>query len=200
MIDQPQQERSTNPAYWENLRSQVSACMRCPLGFTRTHAIFGEGPPDARLIFVGEAPGAQEDERGAPFVGRSGKLLTQVLHANGIDRADVFISNIVKCRPPQNRDPSREEIAACSPYLFTQIEAIDPPLVCVLGRHAAATLLGRAVKITAEHGVWLPFQGRHLMIALHPSAALRTPAFRAGFEHDMQVLAERYRAISSGGG
>jgi DNA polymerase len=143
-------------------------------------------------MFIGEAPGAQEDESGLPFVGRSGQLLTRVLESNGIRREDVFISNIVRCRPPGNRDPKPEEIKACAPWLERQIELIDPPLLCVLGRHAAATLLGRPIKIMQEHGQWMEYRGRKLLIALHPSAALRMPKFRASFEEDIRVLAEEY--------
>lgn len=187
-------------ATWDDpldlLRGQVTACMRCPLGAGRNHAVFGEGPRDAKLMFIGEAPGAQEDEAGMPFVGRSGQLLTRILAENGVSRDEVFISNIVRCRPPQNRDPRPEEIQACSPWLEKQIELINPPLLCVLGRHAASTLLKRPVKIMQEHGQWMDFEGRRLLIALHPSAALRMPKFRAGFEHDMQAVAAELRRVA----
>jgi uracil-DNA glycosylase family 4 len=184
------------PDEFGQLRSAVAACQRCPLGATRGHAVFGEGNRHARLMFIGEAPGAQEDESGLPFVGRSGQLLTRVLDTHGIRREDVFISNIVRCRPPANRDPKPDEIKACSPWLEKQIELINPPLLCVLGRHAAATLLQRPVKIMQEHGQWMDFKGRRLLIALHPSAALRMPKFRAGFEHDMAVLAQAFYDVS----
>lgn len=130
---------------------------------------------------------------GLPFVGRSGKVLTRVLGENGIAREEVFISNIVRCRPPGNRDPKPEEIAACRPWLEEQIRLINPPFLCVLGRHAASTLLKRPVKIMQEHGVWMPYDGRELLIAIHPSAAMRMPKFREAFEADIAAVAERLR-------
>lgn len=180
---------------FEALREEVSVCRRCPLGCIRTNAVFGTGNRNADLMFVGEAPGAQEDLAGMPFVGRSGQLLTRVLEGHGISRDDVFISNIVKCRPPENRDPKPLEVQACSPYLFAQIDLINPGIVCALGRHAAATLLERKVKITEEHGKWMKYRDRDFLIALHPSAALRMPRFKEQFEHDMAVLAEKYHKL-----
>lgn len=181
----------------EQLRTQVLACTKCALCAGRNNVVFGDGPADARAILIGEAPGAQEDEVGMPFVGRSGQLLTRVLEENGIRRDQVFISNIVRCRPEGNRDPRPEEIRACRPWLEKQIEIIDPPLVCVLGRYAASTLLGRPVKIMAEHGIWQPFEGRRLLIALHPSAALRMPKFRAAFEEDIRALARELDVLGN---
>lgn len=181
---------------FERLRAQVLSCTRCPLAATRCHAVFGDGPRGAKLMFIGEAPGAQEDEAGLPFVGRSGQLLTRVLASHGISRDEVFISNIVRCRPPGNRDPKPEEIAACRPWLEEQIRLINPLLLCVLGRHAASTLLKRPVKIMQEHGVWMPFDGRELLIALHPSAAMRMPKFREAFEADIATVAARLQQVS----
>ncbi len=180
---------------FDNLRMEVLVCQRCPLGCIRTNAVFGAGNRNADLLFVGEAPGAQEDLVGMPFVGRSGQLLTRTLESHGICRDDVFISNIVKCRPPDNRDPKPAEVQACSPYLFAQIDMIKPVIVCALGRHAAATLLERKVKITEEHGQWMKFHDRDFLIALHPSAALRMPRFKEQFEHDIAVLAERFHKL-----
>jgi len=179
----------------ESIRQAVEVCARCPLSAGRMHAVVGEGNPLANVILIGEAPGASEDEAGKPFIGRSGQLLTRVLEENGISRGDVFITNIVRCRPPGNRDPKPQEITACSPFLTAQIAAINPPLLCVMGRHAASTLLGRPVKIMQEHGLWLSHAGRELLIALHPSAALRMPKFREAFEYDMKVLADRLKAL-----
>lgn len=187
-----------NPAFepFTTLREKIMACQKCPLACTRANAVFGAGDLTAKLFFVGEAPGAEEDLVGMPFVGRSGQLLTRVLESHRISRDDVFISNIVKCRPPDNRDPKPAEVQACSPYLFAQIDMINPAIVCALGRHAAATLLGRKVKITQEHGQWLKYRDRDFLIALHPSAALRMPRFREQFEYDMAVLAERYHQLA----
>lgn len=177
-------------------RQVVAVCTKCRLGFQRANAVFGEGNPSARLMFIGEAPGANEDAVGKPFIGRAGQLLTTALAGHGINRDDVFITNIVKCRPPENRDPMPDEIGACSPYLFRQIELIKPLALCALGRYAAATLLGRPVKITKEHGVWLEYRGVPLVIAMHPSAALRSPQFRKAFDYDMSVVAQRYFGTS----
>lgn len=180
---------------FEIVRQQVISCTRCPLSQTRTHAVFGAGNQNAKLLFIGEAPGAMEDLQGLPFVGRSGQLLTQVLEKNGISRTDVFISNIVKCRPPENRDPRPSEIKACTPFLYAQIEMINPMLICVLGRHAAATLLERPVKITLEHGQWMDYRGRRLLIALHPSAALRSPKYREQFETDIASVSTALNTV-----
>ncbi len=180
---------------FEILRDDIGVCQRCPLGCIRTNAVFGAGNRKADLLFVGEAPGAHEDLQGLPFVGRSGQLLTKVLEGHGISRDDVFISNIVKCRPPDNRDPKPEEVQACSPFLFAQIDLIEPAIVCALGRHAATALLARKVKITEEHGKWMTYRNLPFLIALHPSAALRMPRFRAQFEYDIAVLAERYHQL-----
>ena len=175
------------------LRQQVEICRKCRLGYDRIHAVFGGGSRTARLMFIGEAPGAQEDQAGEPFIGRAGQFLTRTLEMHGITRSEVFVSNIVKCRPPNNRDPMPDEIAACAPYLFEQIDQIKPSMLCALGRFAAAALLGRPVKITQEHGKWLEYRGIPFLIAMHPSAAMRSTAFKLQFEHDIAVLAARYR-------
>lgn len=180
----------------DRLRYQVVTCTRCPLSQSRCNAVFGEGSATAPLMFVGEAPGANEDASGMPFIGRAGQFLDKALNAHGIPRNDVFISNIVKCRPPENRDPLPQEIATCSPYLLEQIRLINPQVICALGRHAAATLLGRPVKIMQEHGQWLRYQDRDFLIVMHPSAAMRSIKFRAEFEKDIEVLAGRYRQVA----
>ncbi len=177
------------------LRQQVEVCRKCRLGYDRIHAVFGGGSRTARLMFIGEAPGAQEDQVGEPFIGRAGQFLTRTLETHGITRSEVFVSNIVKCRPPENRDPFPDEIAACSPYLYEQIDQIRPAMLCALGRFAAAALLGRPVKITQEHGKWLEYRGIPFLIAMHPSAAMRSRAFKMEFEHDIAVLAARYREV-----
>ncbi len=196
--DSPVQEAPQNR--FEIMREHVRVCQRCPLSCTRTNAVFGAGNLNARLLFVGEAPGAQEDLVGLPFVGRSGQLLTKVLEARGISREEIFISNIVKCRPPENRDPKPAEVQACTPYLFSQIDMINPSIVCALGRHAAAALLERKVLITQEHGKWMNYRGRTFMIALHPSAALRMPKFKELFEYDIAILASKYHEMQSQAG
>jgi len=179
----------------ELLRRKVEVCNKCELSCQRANAVFGEGARHAKLMFIGEAPGANEDATGMPFVGRAGQMLTRTLESNGISRDDVFISNVVKCRPPENRDPTPKEIEACSPFLYEQIDLINPAMVCALGRYAAAAVLGRPVKITQEHGIWMEYRERPFMIAMHPSAAMRSIAFREQFERDIALLAERYHSL-----
>ena len=162
------------------LYHEVRDCQRCPLGATRTQAVFGMGNADADLMFVGEAPGAEEDRQGRPFVGRAGKLLDQLLAELGMSRAeDVFIANVLKSRPPGNRDPQPDEIQACRPYLETQIELIEPLVICTLGNFATKLLSGSPVGITRCCGVPQERQvaGRRVLLypLFHPAAALRTP-------------------------
>ena len=183
------------PSELLSLKSQVEDCVLCPLGHLRKNAVFGEGKSTARLMFIGEAPGANEDETGRPFIGRAGQLLTRTLQEHGINRDDVYITNIVKCRPPANRDPHPDEIEACSHYLARQVELINPDFICTLGRYAAAELLGRPIKITAEHGQWTEFLNKPLLIAMHPSAAMRSKVFFQHFDSDIRTLAERYNNI-----
>lgn len=180
---------------FDELRNQVLVCQKCRLGHLRTNAVFGSGAMDADLLFVGEAPGAAEDKSGWPFVGRAGQILTRELAVHGISRDEIFISNIVKCRPPDNRDPKPDEIAACSPYLYEQIALLRPQMICALGRYAAASLLGRPVKITQEHGQWLEYRGIPFLIAIHPSAAMRSSQFKTHFTGDIAALANRYRQL-----
>ena len=177
------------------LRNEVLTCTRCPLHCSRIQAVFGEGRPDAKLMFIGEAPGAQEDESGRPFIGRSGQFLTRAMEAHGLERSQVFISNVVKCRPPENRDPLPEEIRACNSYLMRQIDLIKPKLLCALGRYAASVLLDRDIKITKDHGHWFEYHGTPLMIAMHPSAAMRSVMFRQQFDADLEELSARFRAL-----
>jgi DNA polymerase len=179
------------------LREAVCCCENCRLGKTRIRAVFGSGNPEADLMFIGEAPGAREDESGEPFVGPAGKVLSEELRKNGIAREDVFICNIVKCRPPQNRDPLPDEIAACEPYLLNQIDLIKPKLLCGLGRHAVQTLLKREISIMKIRGSWLDYHGVPLFVCLHPSATLHQRSTRASFDQDIAVLAEAYHKARS---
>jgi uracil-DNA glycosylase family 4 len=156
------------------LREEALGCTRCPLAATRTQVVFGVGRPDADLMFVGEGPGADEDRTGEPFVGRAGKLLTTLIEGIGLTRDDVYIANVVKCRPPGNRDPQPDEIASCRPYLERQLELIDPKVVVTLGNFATKLLLDTKVGITKLRGQPVPFRdGATLIPALHPSAVLR---------------------------
>ena len=163
----------------EKIAEEVRKCCKCPLGSSRTHAVPGEGNPNARIMFVGEAPGADEDAQGRPFVGRAGQLLDKIIEACGLKRQDVFIGNVLKCRPPENRDPRAEEIIACLPYLQRQIEIIQPEVIVALGAHAARTLLNTAESIGQLRGrfhEYYPGLGRppiKLMATYHTAYLLR---------------------------
>ena len=158
----------------EQVRERLGECTRCPLSQGRTTIVFGDGNPDADILFVGEGPGAEEDKRGLPFVGRAGELLTRMIERGmGIQRSQVYICNIVKCRPPQNREPLPNEIAACRPFLDEQIEAVAPKVIVALGRPATSLLLGRDVSITRVRGVWQDYRGIPVMPTFHPAFILR---------------------------
>jgi DNA polymerase len=176
------------------LRKEASACIRCRLAETRTQVVFGVGNPDADLMFVGEAPGFHEDQHGVPFVGQAGKLLDNLLAGIGLTRADVYIANVLKCRPPGNRDPMPDEKEACEPYLFRQIALIEPKVVATLGNHATKQLTGKDVGITRVHGKEqeVTLGGRQLLLypLYHPAAALYTPAMLSVLEEDFRRLPE----------
>jgi len=158
----------------DEVRERLGECTRCPLHEGRNTIVFGDGNPDASLMFVGEGPGEQEDLRGLPFVGRAGELLTKMIEA-GIEtpRADVYIANIVKCRPPGNRDPQADEVSACREFLDAQIDAIRPKVIVTLGKPAASLLLGRPVAITRVRGTWAEYRGVPVMPTYHPAFVLR---------------------------
>lgn len=172
----------------------VSSCTRCALAQGRTQVVFGSGSPDADLMFVGEAPGFHEDQQGIPFVGQAGKLLDKLLGGIGMTRADVWVANVLKCRPPGNRDPLPEEIAACEPHLFRQIELIEPTLVATLGNFATKLLSGRPTGITRVHGhpqeVTLGARTVTLYPIYHPAAALYTPSMLRVLEEDFSRIPE----------
>ena len=161
-------------ASFEELERDALACTKCPLADTRTQVVFGAGDPDADLLFVGEGPGEQEDLQGVPFVGRAGKLLTTLIEGIGLDRDAVYIANVVKCRPPGNRDPLPIEIESCRPYLEAQVDFIDPKVVVSLGNFATKLLLGTKDGITKLRGREFPYRDRAVLVpTLHPSAVLR---------------------------
>jgi len=174
------------------LYREVRACTRCPLHQTRTQAVFGAGNANADLMFVGEAPGQQEDLRGIPFVGRAGGLLDDLLAENGLERGDVFIANVLKSRPPDNRDPHPDEIAACKPYLYRQVELIEPTVICTLGNFATKLLTASNTGISRVHGVAQDHQvgGRAVRIfpIYHPAAGLRTPRVKELLRADFAKL------------
>src|SRR5262245_41309468 len=164
----------------DELQQEASGCTRCRLAEGRTQVVFGVGDPNADLMFVGEAPGFHEDKQGYPFVGQAGKLLDKLLGGIGLERADVYIANVIKCRPPGNRDPVPDEIEACEPYLFRQIELIEPRVIATLGNFATKLLSGKQVGITRVHGQEqaVTLAGRQLLLypLYHPAAALYTPS------------------------
>ena len=177
-----------------DVREELGDCERCKLCETRQTIVFGSGNPNADLVFVGEGPGADEDAQGLPFVGRAGKKLTDIIEKGMLlDRQkDTYICNIVKCRPPGNRDPEKDEVEACKPYLIKQLKAIRPKVIVALGKPAASTLLGRTVPITKERGTWHEFEGMKLMLTYHPAYLLRayTMENRKAVYDDMQKVLE----------
>ncbi len=175
-----------------DIREELGDCQRCKLCETRKTIVFGSGNPKADLVFVGEGPGADEDEQGLPFVGRAGKKLTEIIEKGMLlnREQDTYICNIVKCRPPGNRDPEKDEIEACKPFLVKQLQAIRPKVIVALGKPAASTLLGRNVPITKERGTWHEFEGIKLMLTFHPAYLLRfyTLENRKAVMDDMQKV------------
>jgi uracil-DNA glycosylase family 4 len=173
------------------IREDIGDCTRCKLHKGRNKIVFGDGNPKARLVFVGEAPGADEDKQGIPFVGRAGKLLTQMIEAMGLHRQDVYICNVVKCRPPDNRKPEDDEVSTCSPYLLRQLDVIEPKVLVCLGAVAAQTLLATNRGISHFRGEWMDWHGHKLMATYHPAYLLRNPAAKADVWKDLQkVMAE----------
>ncbi len=173
-----------------NFREKVSVCRLCPLSKTRTTVVFGEGDPKADLMFIGEAPGYDEDQKGRPFVGRAGQLLTKIIESIGFKRENVYIANILKCRPPGNRNPLPSEIAKCSPYLLKQIELIKPKVICALGKFAAQTLLNTETPISKLRGSFHDYRGIKLMPTYHPAYLLRNPAGKREVWLDMKKIAK----------
>ena len=172
----------------EQLDLTINTCQKCVLGRTRTKFVFGTGNPDADIMFIGEAPGGDEDMQGIPFVGRAGKLLDKMLIEVGVRRADVYIANILKCRPPNNRDPLPDEIDACEPYLHMQIKLIKPKVICSLGRIAAQTLLKTNMTLGAMRGRWFDYRGIKFMVTYHPAAILRSQSYLPAALDDLRKL------------
>ncbi|KMP12626.1 hypothetical protein UR09_00850 [Candidatus Nitromaritima sp. SCGC AAA799-A02] len=181
----------------EDVRDELGDCTRCKLSGGRKTIVFGSGNPRADLVFVGEGPGADEDEQGLPFVGRAGKKLTEIIEKGmKLNRErDTYICNIIKCRPPGNRDPEADEIAACKPFLAKQLGAIRPRAIVALGKPAASTLLGRNVPITKERGTWHEYEGVPLMLTFHPAYLLRSYTIenRRNVMDDMNKVLEKLR-------
>jgi uracil-DNA glycosylase family 4 len=180
----------------ETLKNEVLSCRKCGLAVTRNHVIFGEGYAHADVFIIGEAPGRDEDLKGRPFVGRSGQLLDRILAACGFTRTEhVYISNIVKCRPPGNREPEKQERQACLPYLMRQIEIVDPALLVLLGATALRSLVGQDLKITRVRGQWIEWNSRLAMPVYHPSALLRNPELKRVTWEDYKKIVYKYREL-----
>lgn len=171
-----------------DIRTELGDCTRCRLHEQRTHLVFADGSPLARLVFVGEGPGFEEDMQGLPFVGKAGRLLDKMIRSMGLLRQDVYICNVVKCRPPNNRTPSPDEIAVCSPFLFRQIEAVRPRVICALGACAAHTLLGSSIAISRLRGETRRWRGIPLVCTYHPAFLLRNPAQKAAAWQDLLTV------------
>jgi DNA polymerase len=176
------------------LAAAVAACTRCRLAEGRSNVVFGSGNPAAELMFVGEGPGAEEDRQGLPFVGAAGELLTRIIQAIDMTREEVYIANVVKCRPPGNRDPQPDEVTACRGYLEKQIGLVRPRALVALGKVAAQALLGDDAPIGRLRGQWFKFQGIPTMVTYHPAALLRNPALKRPTWEDMQQVRDFLRA------
>jgi len=174
------------------IRRELGDCTRCKLHAGRTTLVYGVGNPAAELVFVGEGPGAEEDRQGEPFVGKAGQLLTKMIEAMGFRRTDVYIANVVKCRPPNNRDPEPDEIEACEPFLKAQIAAIRPRVVVALGRFAVQTLLRDPTPISRQRGRWREYEGVRLMPTFHPAYLLRNPAEKKAAWEDLQLVMKEF--------
>ena len=168
---------------------EIAACQKCPLAQTRTNVVPGEGDPRADLMFIGEAPGGDEDRQGRPFVGRAGQLLTKIIESVGLKREDVFIGNILKCRPPGNRNPLPDEIAACNSFLLKQIDIIKPKVICALGKFAAQTLLDTETPISRLRGKFYDYHGTKLMPTYHPAYLLRNLQGKKDVWADLKKIA-----------
>ena len=184
---------------WTQLEAEISACSRCRLCETRNNVVPGEGNAHARLMFIGEGPGREEDAQGRPFVGRSGELLTRMIAAIGLKREDVYICNIVKCRPPQNRNPEPDEAAACMNYLRAQFALIRPQVVVLLGKVACRYVLKEEISVMREHGKWYERKGTWFMPTYHPSALLRDPSKKREAWDDFQKIQAKLREMEAAG-
>jgi uracil-DNA glycosylase family 4 len=191
MFDQLPTERES----LEAIRADLGDCQRCKLAASRMNIVFGSGDPHAELMFVGEAPGADEDEQGLPFVGRAGQLLTKIIEAIEMRREDVYICNILKCRPPGNRNPESDEIASCEPFLFRQIASIKPKVICALGTFGAQSLLRTNEPISRLRGQLIDYRGSKFMATFHPAYLLRNPNEKRKVWEDVQIIRDYLRAL-----
>ncbi|MFQ5881268.1 MAG: uracil-DNA glycosylase [Candidatus Methylomirabilales bacterium] len=178
------------------IRQLLGECTRCKLHPHRTQIVFGVGNPRAELVFVGEAPGVEEDAQGEPFVGRAGQLLTRMIEAFGLQREEVYICNVIKCRPPNNRTPEADEIAPCEPFLIAQLKAIEPKLICALGSIAASALLKTKAPLSKLRGRFHDYQGIPLLVTYHPAYLLRNPNEKKTAWQDLQLLQKEYTRLT----
>lgn len=200
----PEERENTRGVLWELTKTNVMACRACPLAAGRNNVVFGDGDHKTRLMFIGEGPGADEDARGLPFVGRAGQLLTNILSAAQIDRKDVYITNIVKCRPPENREPTPEEMIVCDQHLQAQIMLIVPALIVLLGNTPTRWILKTSEGITKIRGKWFEWRGVPVMPMFHPSYLLRNASSKAGSPkhltwRDIQEVKKQWDSIKGTG-
>jgi DNA polymerase len=186
--DVPQETMSTITL--ESIREEIGDCQRCKLAPKRTNIVFGSGNPKADLVFVGEAPGFDEDQQGLPFVGRAGQLLTKIIESINLKREDVYICNVLKCRPPENRNPEPDEVAACNPFMKKQLAAIRPKVVCCLGTFAAQTVLQTPAPISKLRGKFYDLDGIRVIATFHPAYLLRSPEKKREVWEDMKQIRE----------
>lgn len=182
---------------WPSLTEEITNCQKCRLCAARTHAVPGEGNPHARLMFIGEGPGRDEDLTGRPFVGRAGQLLDKMIAAIGLSREEVYIANVVKCRPPQNRAPEMDEVAACMPYLRAQVGLIRPQVIVLLGSSALGAILGPEHRITRERGAWLERKGVFFMPTFHPAALLRDESKKRPVWEDLKKVRDKLQELEA---
>ena len=188
-VEDPPRSKPAGINTLDSLREWIGDCRRCKLSEGRTRLVFGEGSPGAKLVFVGEGPGRDEDLQGRPFVGEAGKLLTKIIeNGMGLSREDVYICNVVKCRPPKNRVPERDEIETCLPFLKRQLEMIHPDVICALGLTATQSLLGRPFAMNRERGRWVSFQDIPMMPTYHPAYLLRNASAKRQVWEDVQEI------------
>ncbi len=185
------------PSSLKELQQELSGCKRCKLARERTHLVFGEGNPEACLMLIGEAPGREEDQVGRPFVGRAGKLLDQMLAAIKLSRAELYITNVVKCRPPSNRTPEPDEIEACLPFLAQQIKLIRPRLICTLGLTAARAVLSTEASLNSLRGQVHQLDEAKVVVTFHPAYLLRFPAYKREAWEDLKLLRRLYNELCS---
>jgi len=191
----PVNQTSSGNSSLQDIALQASTCTACALSEERHAVVFGVGDPKADIVFIGEAPGHEEDLKGEPFVGRAGKLLDRMLAAQGMDRSQVYIMNTVKCRPPNNRDPKPEEVQACGKWFDAQLRALSPKLICLLGRMAAQTVLETDAPLSAMRGKWHEYHGIPLRVIYHPAYLLRSPQQKRHAWSDLCELNKRYHLL-----